>query len=108
MVTPELIHTLLPIVWLLQAGELKHRLLTFIDVHTPIIVLASDNELLEKLKSNVEEVPVRGVIIYVFADKDSYCESDGAIRVINVNRTDDIITPIAYTLLLQLLSYIVR
>lgn len=89
------------------AGELKHGPLALIDADMPIIVVAPNNELLEKLKSNVEEVRARGGIIYVFADKDSRFESDDTMRVINVNHTDDIIAPIVYTLPLQLLSYYV-
>ncbi|ALS34519.1 glucosamine--fructose-6-phosphate aminotransferase (isomerizing) [Pseudoalteromonas translucida KMM 520] len=89
------------------AGELKHGPLALIDADMPIIVVAPNNELLEKLKSNVEEVRARGGIIYVFADKDSHFESDTTMRVINVNHTDDIIAPIVYTLPLQLLSYYV-
>ncbi|ATC83959.1 glutamine--fructose-6-phosphate transaminase (isomerizing) [Pseudoalteromonas agarivorans] len=89
------------------AGELKHGPLALIDADMPIIVVAPNNELLEKLKSNVEEVRARGGIIYVFADKDSHFKSDDTMRVINVNHTDDIIAPIVYTLPLQLLSYYV-
>lgn len=89
------------------AGELKHGPLALIDADMPIIVVAPNNELLEKLKSNVEEVRARGGIIYVFADKDSHFESDNTMRVINVNHVDDIIAPIVYTLPLQLLSYYV-
>ena len=89
------------------AGELKHGPLALIDADMPIIVVAPNNELLEKLKSNVEEVRARGGIIYVFADKDSHFESDETMRVINVNHVDDIIAPVVYTIPLQLLSYYV-
>ncbi len=89
------------------AGELKHGPLALIDADMPIIVVAPNNELLEKLKSNVEEVRARGGIIYVFADKDSEFKSDDTMRVINVNHVDDIIAPVVYTIPLQLLSYYV-
>ena len=89
------------------AGELKHGPLALIDADMPIIVVAPNNELLEKLKSNVEEVRARGGIIYVFADKDSAFESDETMRVINVNHVDDVIAPVVYTIPLQLLSYYV-
>ena len=89
------------------AGELKHGPLALIDADMPIIVVAPNNELLEKLKSNVEEVRARGGIIYVFADKDSHFESDETMRVINVNHVDDVIAPVVYTIPLQLLSYYV-
>jgi glucosamine--fructose-6-phosphate aminotransferase (isomerizing) len=89
------------------AGELKHGPLALIDADMPIIVVAPNNELLEKLKSNVEEVRARGGIIYVFADKASEFVSDDTMRVINVNHIDDILAPIVYTIPLQLLSYYV-
>ncbi|CAH9063468.1 Glutamine--fructose-6-phosphate aminotransferase [isomerizing] [Pseudoalteromonas holothuriae] len=89
------------------AGELKHGPLALIDADMPIIVVAPNNELLEKLKSNVEEVRARGGIIYVFADKDSHFASDETMRVINVNHVDDILAPVVYTIPLQLLSYYV-
>ena len=63
--------------------------------------------MLEKLKSNVEEVRARGGIIYVFADKDSHFASDETMRVINVNHVENIIAPVVYTIPLQLLSYYV-
>ena len=89
------------------AGELKHGPLALIDADMPIIVVAPNNELLEKLKSNVEEVRARGGIIYVFADKASEFVSDNTMRVINVNQIDDVLAPIVYTIPLQLLSYYV-
>ncbi|KZN47672.1 glutamine--fructose-6-phosphate transaminase (isomerizing) [Pseudoalteromonas luteoviolacea] len=89
------------------AGELKHGPLALIDADMPIIVVAPNNELLEKLKSNVEEVRARGGIIYVFADKDSAFASDDTMRVMNVNHVEDIIAPVVYTIPLQLLSYYV-
>ncbi|MFC3033283.1 glutamine--fructose-6-phosphate transaminase (isomerizing) [Pseudoalteromonas fenneropenaei] len=89
------------------AGELKHGPLALIDADMPIIVVAPNNELLEKLKSNVEEVRARGGIIYVFADKKSHFASDNTMRVMNVNHVEDIIAPVVYTIPLQLLSYYV-
>lgn len=89
------------------AGELKHGPLALIDADMPIIVVAPNNELLEKLKSNVEEVRARGGIIYVFADQGSEFVSDNTMRVVNVNAVDDILAPIVYTIPLQLLSYYV-
>jgi len=89
------------------AGELKHGPLALIDAEMPVIVVAPNNELLEKLKSNVEEVRARGGIMYVFADKDAHFKGDDTMRVINVTHCDPIIAPIVYTLPLQLLSYFV-
>ena len=89
------------------AGELKHGPLALIDAEMPIIVVAPNNELLEKLQSNVEEVRARGGILYVFADADARFQSDATMRVINVPHVADILAPIVYTLPLQLLSYYV-
>ena len=88
-------------------GELKHGPLALIDDEMPVIVVAPNNELLEKLKSNVEEVRARGGIMYVFADKDAAFEGDETMRVIDVPHCDEPIAPIIYTLPLQLLSYYV-
>ncbi|KKO45911.1 glucosamine--fructose-6-phosphate aminotransferase [Arsukibacterium ikkense] len=89
------------------AGELKHGPLALIDAQMPIIVVAPNNDLLEKLKSNVEEVRARGGILYVFADTDAKFQSDATMRVINVPHVAGILAPIVYTLPLQLLSYYV-
>jgi len=89
------------------AGELKHGPLALIDAEMPVIVVAPQNDLIEKLKSNVEEVRARGGLMYVFAHNDTKFESDETMKVINVPHCDDIIAPIVYTLPLQLLSYYV-
>lgn len=89
------------------SGELKHGPLALIDDEMPVIVVAPNNELLEKLKSNVEEVRARGGIMYVFADKDAQFASDETMRVINVPHCEAAIAPIIYTIPLQLLSYYV-
>ncbi|MBU1621684.1 MAG: glutamine--fructose-6-phosphate transaminase (isomerizing) [Gammaproteobacteria bacterium] len=89
------------------AGELKHGPLALIDADMPIIVVAPNNELLEKLQSNVEEVRARGGILYVFADVDAHFKSDATQRVISVPHVHPLIAPIIYTIPLQLLSYYV-
>jgi len=89
------------------AGELKHGPLALIDAQMPIIVVAPNNELLEKLKSNVEEVRARGGLLYVFADAQAQFVSDDTLRVIDVPHTHPWLAPIVYTLPLQLLSYYV-
>ena len=89
------------------SGELKHGPLALIDDEMPVIVVAPNNELLEKLKSNVEEVRARGGIMYVFADKDAAFAGDETMRVIDVPHCEAPIAPIIYTLPLQLLSYYV-
>jgi glucosamine--fructose-6-phosphate aminotransferase (isomerizing) len=89
------------------SGELKHGPLALIDADMPVIVVAPNNELLEKLKSNVEEVRARGGIMYVFADRDAHFESDETMRVVQVPHTMESVAPIVYTIPLQLLSYYV-
>ena len=89
------------------AGELKHGPLALIDADMPVIVVAPQNDLIEKLKSNVEEVRARGGLMYVFADSNTNFVSDETMKVIEVPVCDDIIAPIVYTLPLQLLSYYV-
>jgi glucosamine--fructose-6-phosphate aminotransferase (isomerizing) len=87
------------------AGELKHGPLALIDADMPVIVVAPNNELVEKLKSNVEEVRARGGLMYVFADKDAYFKTDDTMKVLEVPVCDPLIAPIIYTIPLQLLSY---
>jgi len=87
------------------AGELKHGPLALIDADMPVIVVAPDNELVEKLKSNVEEVRARGGLMYVFADSKAKFASDKTMSVLEVPGCDPLIAPIVYTIPLQLLSY---
>jgi glutamine---fructose-6-phosphate transaminase (isomerizing) len=87
------------------AGELKHGPLALIDSEMPIIVVAPNNELLEKLKSNVEEVRARGGLLYVFADRAAGFVSDNSMRVMPMESVADIIAPIVYTIPMQLLAY---
>ena len=89
------------------AGELKHGPLALIDAEMPVIVVAPKNDLIEKLKSNVEEVRARGGLMYVFADSNANFASDDTMKVINVPICDDLVAPIVYTIPLQLLSYYV-
>lgn len=89
------------------AGELKHGPLALIDAEMPIIVVAPNNDLLEKLKSNVEEVRARGGQLYVFADAASKFKTDDTMKVIQVPEVHPWLAPVVYTLPLQLLSYYV-
>lgn len=89
------------------AGELKHGPLALIDAEMPIIVVAPNNDLLEKLKSNVEEVRARGGLLYVFADQEADFKGAVNMQVIQVPHVHAAIAPIVYTLPLQLLSYYV-
>ena len=87
------------------AGELKHGPLALIDADMPVIVVAPNNELLEKLKSNIEEVRARGGLLYVFADVDAGFANSEGLRVIPLPHVEEVIAPIFYTVPLQLLSY---
>jgi len=87
------------------AGELKHGPLALVDEDMPVIAVASNNELLEKLKSNLQEVSARGGRLIVFADKSVAMEQGDNIEIIRVANTDDSIAPMIYTIPLQLLSY---
>jgi glucosamine--fructose-6-phosphate aminotransferase (isomerizing) len=87
------------------AGELKHGPLALIDADMPVIVVAPNNELLEKLKSNIEEVRARGGLLYVFADQDAGFSNSEGMRIIPLPHVEDIIAPIFYTVPLQMLSY---
>jgi glucosamine--fructose-6-phosphate aminotransferase (isomerizing) len=87
------------------AGELKHGPLALIDEDMPVVVVAPNNELLDKLKSNMQVVRARGGQLYVFADKESGVESEEGLVVIDMPHADRLIAPIVYTVPLQLLSY---
>lgn len=87
------------------AGELKHGPLALIDAEMPIVVVAPHNDLVEKLKSNIEEVRARGGELYVFADEAADIRPESNMQVMAVPHCDDIVAPILYTLPLQLLSY---
>ncbi|MDO6500572.1 glutamine--fructose-6-phosphate transaminase (isomerizing) [Photobacterium sanguinicancri] len=87
------------------AGELKHGPLALIDADMPVIVVAPTNDLLEKLKSNIEEVRARGGLLYVFADSEAGFEACDGMKIITMPRVDDVIAPIFYTVPMQLLSY---
>lgn len=89
------------------AGELKHGPLALIDADMPVIVVAPNNELLEKLKSNIEEVRARGGLLYVFADEQAGFVSDDTMKIVPLPHVEEITAPIFYTIPLQLLSYYV-
>ncbi|MDF7670520.1 glutamine--fructose-6-phosphate transaminase (isomerizing) [Orbaceae bacterium ESL0721] len=87
------------------AGELKHGPLALIDADMPVIVMAPNNEMLEKLKSNVEEVRARGGQLYVFAEQDAGFTGDDTMHIINLPHVEEITAPIYYTVPTQLLAY---
>ena len=87
------------------AGELKHGPLALVDADMPIITVAPNNELLEKLKSNLQEVEARGGEMLVFADVNAGMASSDNSFVLPVAPTEDSVAPIVFTVPLQLLSY---
>ena len=89
------------------AGELKHGPLALIDAEMPVVVVAPDNDLLDKLKSNIEEVRARGSVMYVFADSDDQFESEPGLDVVNMAHANHLIAPILFIIPLQFLSYYV-
>ena len=89
------------------AGELKHGPLALIDADMPVVVVAPTNDLLDKLKSNIEEVRARGSVMYVFADSDDHFESEDGLEVVNMAHANPLIAPILFVIPLQFLSYYV-
>jgi glucosamine--fructose-6-phosphate aminotransferase (isomerizing) len=87
------------------AGELKHGPLALVDEEMPVIAVAPNDELLEKLKSNLEEVRARGGELYVFANADSGMSDSERVHVIAVPPTGNHVAPIIFTIPLQLLAY---
>ena len=87
------------------AGELKHGPLALVDEDMPVIAAAPNDDLLEKLRSNLQEVKARGGELFVFADTDSAFEPEAGVTVIHVPKIDPILAPIAYVVSLQLLAY---
>lgn len=87
------------------AGELKHGPLALVDAEVPIVAVAPNDELLDKLKGNLQEVRARGGELYVFADIESGIEATAGMTVLKVAPVDKAISPIIYTIPLQLLAY---
>ena len=88
------------------AGELKHGPLALVDADMPVVTVAPNNDLLEKLKSNLQEVRARGGELYVFADPESgIVESDGVTVIQMPKHVSYFQAPIVYTIPLQLLAY---
>lgn len=87
------------------AGELKHGPLALIDKDMPVIAVAPNDELLEKLKSNLQEVRARGGQLYVFADSTAKLGNEADVSIINMQPVDKTVAPILYNIPLQLLAY---
>ncbi|MCY1339839.1 Glutamine--fructose-6-phosphate aminotransferase [isomerizing] [compost metagenome] len=89
------------------AGELKHGPLALVDSDMPVVTVAPNNELVEKLKSNLQEVRARGGELIVFADREAGIDNGEGTHVVAMPHIDDALAPILYTIPLQLLSYYV-
>ena len=87
------------------AGELKHGPLALVDEDMPVISIAPNNELLEKLKSNLEEVRARGGELYIFADSSVQVAAQPGIHVFDIAPAEDPIAPVVYAVPLQLFAY---
>ncbi|MDX5435366.1 MAG: glutamine--fructose-6-phosphate transaminase (isomerizing) [Halomonas sp.] len=87
------------------AGELKHGPLALVDSEMPVVSVAPNDELLDKLKSNLQEVRARGGELFVFADERVGIEAQEGVRVLSLPHVHDALAPILYTVPLQLLSY---
>jgi len=87
------------------AGELKHGPLALVDSEMPIVAIAPNDQLLGKLKSNLQEVHARGGELYVFADVDSQITSNDNLHVIRLSEHAGMLSPILHTIPLQLLAY---
>jgi glucosamine--fructose-6-phosphate aminotransferase (isomerizing) len=87
------------------AGELKHGPLALVDSEMPIIAVAPKDNLLEKLKSNLEEVRARGGQLFLFVDEKTKINSSDDVRVVTLEHMHEMLAPVVYTIPLQLLSY---
>jgi glutamine---fructose-6-phosphate transaminase (isomerizing) len=87
------------------AGELKHGPLALVDAAMPVVVIAPNDSLLEKVKSNMQEVRARGGELYVFADLDSHFTESEGVHVIRTPRHAGLLSPIVHSIPVQLLAY---
>jgi glucosamine--fructose-6-phosphate aminotransferase (isomerizing) len=87
------------------AGELKHGPLALVDRDMPVVAVAPSDALLEKLKSNLQEVRARGGELYVFADQQTRMEESEAVHVIRLTDHAGLLSPILHVVPLQMLAY---
>ena len=87
------------------AGELKHGPLALVDADMPVVAVAPNDQLLEKLKSNLEEVRARGGQLYVVADHNAGMQSSEGVSVITLGDHAGLLSPILHVVQLQLLAY---
>ena len=87
------------------AGELKHGPLALVDADMPVIAVAPNDALLEKLKSNLQEVRARGGELYVFADADSAVAEDEGVHILRLPEHYGLLSPVLHVVAMQLLAY---
>ena len=87
------------------AGELKHGPLALVDEDMPVVAVAPGDELARKVRSNLAEVRARGGELFVFSDADAGIAEEDGVTVVEVPKTHDLLTPVVYTVPLQLLAY---
>ncbi|MFK5985147.1 MAG: glutamine--fructose-6-phosphate transaminase (isomerizing) [Pseudomonadota bacterium] len=87
------------------AGELKHGPLALVDEDMPVIAVAPNNDLIGKLKANLEEVKARGGQLYIFADENVDIKSEENMELISLGKVEPHTSPIVFAIILQLLSY---
>lgn len=87
------------------AGELKHGPLALVDENMPVVVIAPNDKLLDKIKANMQEVSARGGELFVFTDLDTSFEESEMVHLIRTPRHVGILSPIVHTIPVQLLSY---
>lgn len=87
------------------AGELKHGPLALVDNEMPVVILAPNDDMLDKLKSNMEEVQARGGELFVFADENSGIQEKDRQHVVHIPAVNEWLAPIVYSIPVQLLSY---
>jgi glutamine---fructose-6-phosphate transaminase (isomerizing) len=87
------------------AGELKHGPLALVDEDMPVVVIAPNDALLEKVKSNIQEVRARGGEMFVFADADSHFSDSDGVHVIRTPRHVGLLSPVVHSIPVQLLAY---
>ena len=87
------------------AGELKHGPLALVDSQMPVVVVAPNDSLIEKLKSNLQEVRARGGELFIFADRDTLIEPSDGVNIVNLDDHAGLLSPILHVVPLQLLAY---
>ena len=87
------------------SGELKHGPIALIDKEMPVVVVAPDNSLMDKLVTNIEEVRARGALLYIFVSEQAHLKEDCQTRKVSLPDCPEILQPILFTIPLQLLAY---